>query len=485
MTDKLIKFKQPKIEDKKVGLNKRALAFAIKIFSLVLVLGALVAGVFALDIKYKNKIYPNIKIASLAVGGKTQAEAKKIVDDFTQEVNAEGPELIFENKIYKNRLDEMGVTFDSETQVQAAYNYGRNIRFQNRAKELSYLIIYGKNLEISPYIDEKKLDDYLGKIADVVSVPAINPTLKYENGQIALYSGKNGQGLDKNKLKSDLIGFINKKSENKILLATSEIEPSIKEEGALEAKAMAEKYLLSTPITLNHDQDEFSVSRDKLAAWLEYEELDNKLETRVSDSKLSGFINGIVDLYKIDKVDQEVLDDTGKILKPGKDGVGVNTDAIKKEIKNRIYSGKPGDEIKVTTFVIAFGEVKIYPSAMPGRFPGKYIDVNISEQRLYAFEGDHQVNSFLISSGLWSHPTPLGQFYIYDKSRVTRMRGADYDLPGVEWVSWWSGDYSIHGTYWHNNFGHRMSHGCINASNEDAQWIYNWDDIGTPVYVHN
>ena len=64
------------------------------------------------------------------------------------------------------------------------------------------------------------------------------------------------------------------------------------------------------------------------------------------------------------------------------------------------------------------------------------------------------------------------------------MIGPGYDLPGVQWVSWFSGDYSIHGTYWHHNFGHPMSHGCINATDGDAEFIYNWAPVGTPVYIH-
>jgi len=64
------------------------------------------------------------------------------------------------------------------------------------------------------------------------------------------------------------------------------------------------------------------------------------------------------------------------------------------------------------------------------------------------------------------------------------MKGPGYDLPGVQWVSWFSGDYGIHGTYWHHNFGHVMSHGCINATNADAEWVYGFVQIGTPVYIH-
>ena len=66
-------------------------------------------------------------------------------------------------------------------------------------------------------------------------------------------------------------------------------------------------------------------------------------------------------------------------------------------------------------------------------------------------------------------------------------RGTDawFDLPGVPWSTFFTYDgIAIHGTYWHHNFGHPMSHGCVNASTPDAQWLYNWADVGTLVNVH-
>lgn len=120
----------------------------------------------------------------------------------------------------------------------------------------------------------------------------------------------------------------------------------------------------------------------------------------------------------------------------------------------------------------------------------KYIDVNLTEQKLYAYENDQLVNSFLISSGVSKHPTPIGNFSVFLKREsvdMTWFYGPDdpdnYDLADVPHVLSFSSAYTIHGTYWHNNFGHRMSHGCVNASRENAAWIYQWAQIGIPVFV--
>ena len=115
---------------------------------------------------------------------------------------------------------------------------------------------------------------------------------------------------------------------------------------------------------------------------------------------------------------------------------------------------------------------------------GKWIDINLSRQRLTAYVGTRAVYSQLISSGTAAHRTATGRFAIRYKVRSQTMSGPGYYLPGVQWVMYFMGANAIHGTYWHHNFGRPMSHGCINMTNAAAKWIYYWAPVGTPVYVH-
>jgi lipoprotein-anchoring transpeptidase ErfK/SrfK len=89
-----------------------------------------------------------------------------------------------------------------------------------------------------------------------------------------------------------------------------------------------------------------------------------------------------------------------------------------------------------------------------------------------------------VSTGIAKYPTPKGRFKIYAKYRKTRMRGPGYDLPNVPWTMFFRGDYGIHGTYWHNNFGRRMSHGCVNMKTAQARRLYEWAPKGTLVVIH-
>lgn len=120
----------------------------------------------------------------------------------------------------------------------------------------------------------------------------------------------------------------------------------------------------------------------------------------------------------------------------------------------------------------------------------KWIEVDLSDQKLYMKEGDTNAGSFLISAGKWA-PTLTGEWRIWTKLRYARMQGGSkalgtyYDLPNVPYTMYYYQGYGIHGAYWHNNFGHPMSHGCINMRPEEAGVVFKWADIGTKVIVHD
>ncbi|MCY4062747.1 MAG: LysM peptidoglycan-binding domain-containing protein [Chloroflexi bacterium] len=121
------------------------------------------------------------------------------------------------------------------------------------------------------------------------------------------------------------------------------------------------------------------------------------------------------------------------------------------------------------------------PGARVGR--GREFVVVLSTQMAYAYEDGVLKRSARISSGLPDTPTVKGDFKIRRKVRRQRMTGQDYDLDNVEWVMYFYAGYAFHGTWWHNNFGRPMSRGCVNMTNADAKWFYEFGSIGTPVHV--
>jgi LysM repeat protein len=117
-----------------------------------------------------------------------------------------------------------------------------------------------------------------------------------------------------------------------------------------------------------------------------------------------------------------------------------------------------------------------------------WIDIDISEQRVYAMQGEDQIREIVVSTGIDRYPTVTGQFQIYVKHLKADMRGVDlgvpWYLPDVPYVMYFFSGYGIHGTYWHDNFGTPMSHGCINLTIPDAEWLYKFSKVGTRVNIH-
>ena len=119
----------------------------------------------------------------------------------------------------------------------------------------------------------------------------------------------------------------------------------------------------------------------------------------------------------------------------------------------------------------------------------KRIEISLPKQTLTALENGQAVFTTLISTGAQEGDTVPGDYFIERKRPSRRMsatEGNGYDLPGVPWVCYisWTG-VSIHGTYWHNNFGHPMSHGCINLPTPSAKWIYRWTNPVVPLNVQH
>jgi len=132
------------------------------------------------------------------------------------------------------------------------------------------------------------------------------------------------------------------------------------------------------------------------------------------------------------------------------------------------------------------GVPPITPSPAPVQgAPGeKWIDINLSRQTLTAYVGQTPVFTAVVSTGTSRTPTVVGTYSIYVKYLSTPMSGPGYYLPNVPYTMYFYRGYGIHGTYWHNNFGTPMSHGCVNMRTSDAQWLYNWAPVGTKVVTH-
>ncbi len=114
----------------------------------------------------------------------------------------------------------------------------------------------------------------------------------------------------------------------------------------------------------------------------------------------------------------------------------------------------------------------------------KLIVVKVSEQKVYVYDSGTLVNTFIVGTGVEDFPTSLGHFRVYARYKVADMSWPGYYyIKAVPWIMYFNEGQGLHGAPWNHNLGHPASHGCVNMSVKDAEWLYHWSDYGTPVLV--
>jgi hypothetical protein len=192
---------------------------------------------------------------------------------------------------------------------------------------------------------------------------------------------------------------------------------------------------------------------------------------------------------------------------PGQDTDGTQA-LLPRYTRVNLYASAEADgytwyQIGVDQWVHQFHVAKIEPIARPeGVETERWISIDLYEQIAIAYENETPVFATLVSSGLERWPTPEGLYNIYFRRTRKNMSGGQpgddfYFLEEVPWTMFFDEGRALHGAYWHDGFGYRRSHGCVNLSITDAYWLYNWaadsmgsfssaeQEIGPAVYVYS
>ncbi|MCO5221084.1 MAG: L,D-transpeptidase [Thermomicrobiales bacterium] len=119
----------------------------------------------------------------------------------------------------------------------------------------------------------------------------------------------------------------------------------------------------------------------------------------------------------------------------------------------------------------------------------RWIEVDLESQTLVAWDDTNPVYAAPVSTGKPGFGTPTGVFTISTRyparQLIARVNDEFWDIPGVPWVMVFrEGGFYIHGVYWHDDFGTPVSHGCVTLAVADAEWLYEWAQTGTRIWIH-
>jgi hypothetical protein len=427
---------------------------------------------------YANRALPGVAVGGVQVGSQQP-------DAIRAAIARQAPELsiTFDNNGKKTSVPakDLGVVVDTEATLQEvleARRDGNMAVWQNvtiplvLANDPGVLIEYAKAHFPSAFADAKE------------------PQVVYDDkaSQFNVQPGVPGKGLDIKSFERALPGLAQHPEGFTLKLTSSEVQPLLDQSKLEVTKDEANKRIAQkVEFKLNGDVI-YTVSKNEIANWLHFVPDTTKgvVSIEVDKAKVQQFLaDKVGPTVAAPPVDRKVVVDSSTgaqtVIQSGRAGSQLKD---QESLAGDVVAALNGDRGLVKDVSVTNAPFKTV--TMSGT--GKWIEIDLSKQQLTMWLGNTAVMTTLISSGKAVTPTQIGEFAIYSKTPSMTMTGTIagdyYYLPNVKWVSFFDGGEALHGTYWHSNFGHPMSHGCVNMTEAAAKQLYDFAPIGTKVIVH-
>lgn len=445
---------------------------------LVLTLLIFVAGAFSQ--LYKGKALPSVTVAGMDAGGKSQEELQIQLDN---QVKTFKVTLKTSKKTLTPSLKAIGLSIDSKKTIEDALN-------AKRAGLLSRFMFWQKqNVPAEVTVNNTILAQYLDKNLPGLTNAGQDARLEYslELGAFTITSEKNGAGPDAIAVKDDLLETASS-LENTTIKVNTKDKPAKITYAKLEKLLPSANTVIQSTVLLEGSAGTFQAQPADIAAWITpTPQKDGSVKLVIEQGKVQSYVESIGQQVSATPQDKKVIKDkkTGKVvvLQEGRDGTELADAAgLAAQITAAVRNAQDVTlQMNIKTAKAKTINLKGYD---------KWIEVDLTKQTTTAYEGATPLRTFVIASGLPGYETPTGEYAIWLKVRSQTMTGGSkadgsyYNIPNVEWVSYFYQDYALHGAWWRKVFGAPASHGCVNMTNADAQWVYNWAPVGTKVIVH-
>jgi len=478
----------------------RILARFILVVFLVLLVGFY--SVLIIPIAYSKKVLPNVSVAGIDLSGKDLDRAKSLLSYEARHFDKIKIQLKYGQKKFTPTLSQLGISVDIEKTIEKAYSPSLSRGFWN---DLKYHLglVQPNEIMYEIKVDEKKYNAYFRKLGKFVKRSPVNASLEISGSQINFIPGKEGLTLTAEETKKEIVASLKQGEIKSFVLKTKKNPPYIQEPQTLAARKQAEKWMASSvTIIVKYDPEAEQTSDDRtftatgatIGSWINFSEGDTELVASISTSSIGGWIGTITSGGTIPAINKKVqiIENKSKVLNEGVEGQAPNTDGLSGKVASLVKSG--GGKITIKTRKLAPQE-EIIGGVLLGRFDGKYIEIVLSQQKLYAVDGKKLVNSFLISSGRSGMGTPTGQFKVISKTTwaACKPSPSEYTTCFMPFSMFFTGSgHAIHELpiidgvqegHWH--LGVRVSHGCVRLGVGPAAYMYNWTPVGTPVIIHN
>lgn len=479
----------------------------ISLLSLGIFIVLLAASYFIYREFSKEKIAYGVAVDGLDVSGLTQAQAKTKLDSRIQQILSSQITIDVGDSEKNVKFSDIGVDFKSAETINQVFDYNHNCSFINCFKAEYNSYFNGRKFNILTSINDEKLSSQLNAVGGNLIKEAKNSTIRVTNNQLEIVPEEWGQQTDVISFKNDLFSYINNGQKDSLAIGVVKVEPAIKSWQVYKILGQSQAIISPQIVLIDEDKNnpdntkKYYAEKTEIASWITLKALNNgDLTVTFSQGEIKSFIEQIAKKTDQKMVKKRINQEDNSVISEGQDGRSMDQSKAYQDIMTILNARldhanyNSSDVYLVINFTPK--EEIIVPKleanlsgGTPGMFEGKYIEINLTEQRMYTFEGSNLINSYIVSTGKWSMPTPTGVFYIQDKT--ARAWSNKYKL----YMPWWNsigGSYGIHELpEWPNGYkegeahlGTPVSHGCIRLGVGSAEEVYNWAPIGTAVNIH-
>jgi lipoprotein-anchoring transpeptidase ErfK/SrfK len=432
---------------------------------------------------YHDRVLPNVYIGNVPVGNMAQAQLKQAVQNEVAQVK-----LTFKDGATSLTATaaDVGVSVNIDATIKQAMLARRGPQWsQNLAlwQAQTVPLVYNNDAGV--------LKDFIVQHFPQIYVDPQDAQLTFNatTDQYDIIPGVNGKGFDIKKFEAALPNLARNPRPMTLAVSSVPVEPLIGERALKSVQGQANQ-LLKLPLQFLHNgKVAYAAQPADIASWIYFEPnttagtMSLQFDSAKVQQFLSAQVGGKVTNLPVDrKVVIDKQSGAQHVLQEGRVGNQLqDIDKLTANVMDALSTNKPlSADLVVEQAPFKTVTVSGY---------GKWIEVDLSRQTTTLYVGNEPVDSFLISSGKARTPTEIGTFAVYRKLPLTTMTGTIlgeyYYVPNIKWVSYFDDGEAFHGTYWHHNFGHPMSHGCINMTEADAKILYDFAPVGTKVVVHS
>ena len=445
-------------------------ALIVGITSATLVLGS---GAVYGNYYLSKKIFPFVKVGQFDIGGKEYNQAFDTLKEKYNEKNT----LTIVNKTQEKSANykTLGIQFKNGETLKNAYKIGRSWNFD-----------FTINPKIS--INYTKLNDTLNQLFPEIKKDPVDAKYVLKDNKLQIESQQYGVSFNAVLIGQSIEkGILDPKWNQKIKTITKRSQPTILTEHLEYLTPQAKEFIDTNPVLIINNKN-YSPTPEQALSFIKVNIENGEPTIAIMEDNLKKYIS---DLNKktIIAATPDIYFDTGELSSKGISGKKIDEDNAYSQLETA-YLSKNETTIKLAMVDVPSSKKVINRAYTPGLYEGKYIEIDLSSQQLFQFDGQNLIATHKVSTGKWSMPTPTGTFSINSKN--PRAYSPTYNLYMPYWMAFIGSKYGIHELpEWANGYkegqnhlGTPVSHGCIRLGVGDAQAVYDWVDVGTPVVIH-